>query len=87
MLLNVSELLHMEHLSVDMDGELDVLGEFFRGNLRGLADGRLLDLDLLLKLREYDDLGLDFGAFSAFLVTFFSKLRTGEMEVVAINLS
>ena len=80
MFLNVSELLHMEHLSVDMDGVLDALGEFFRGNLRGLDEGSLQDLELLLKFKEYDDLGLDLGAFSAFLVTFFidnSSLSSG----------
>ena len=82
MFLNVSELLYMDHLSVDIDGELDALGEFFRGNLRGLADGRLLDLDLLLKLKEYDDLGLDLGAFTAFLVTFLVTFLVGFMMIL-----
>ena len=67
MFLNVSELLHMEHLSVDMDGVLDALGEFFRGNLRGLDEGRLLDLELLLKFKECDDLGLDLGGLQCLL--------------------
>ena len=61
----------MEHLSDDEDGILGVFGEFFRGDLRGLEERRLLEL----LLKEYEDLGLGallldlaLGTFSVFLL-------------------